>query len=256
MNIDAPEGQYLYCFFRASEPETFQSKGMDGRGEPVASIHYRDLGVVLSTSSLDHYDSRRWNMMTHTHVLEEVMERYPILPVRFNTIAQNKDKVYELLRRRYDELNGLLDEITGKVEMGLKAFWYEGAAFDEILTEYPDIRSLRDSLQKRSIEETYYERIRLGEMVDRALTQKRKEQEFAILKTLRPYVHRTQVNQVITDRMIINVAFLVQRTKEGELEAAVQALDAQMGRGILFRYAGPVPPYNFVNLVISWNNSP
>ena len=59
--------------------------------------------------------------------------------------------------------------MEGKVEMGLKALWYEGIVFDEILAERDDIRHLRDSLQGKSPEKTYYERIKLGELVEEAV---------------------------------------------------------------------------------------
>ena len=52
----------------------------------------------------------------------------------------------------------------------------------------------------------------------------------------------------------VNAAFLVDRQKEAALNAVIQALDADMGKRILFRYIGPVPPYNFVNVVMVWNS--
>ena len=61
--------------------------------------------------------------------------------------------------------------MEGKVEMGLKALWYEGIVFDEILNERDDIRQLRDSLQGKTPEKTYYERIKLGELVEQAVQQ-------------------------------------------------------------------------------------
>lgn len=254
MITQQPEPQYLYCFFRGSEPEIFTSKGMGDRGDRVSSIHYRDLGLVMSASPESEYYNTRRNMMTHTKVLEEVMANRTILPIRFNTIAPEKKDVYKLLKRRYDELQGRLSEMDGKIEMGLKALWYEGIVFEEILATHSEIRKLRDSLQGKSPNATYYQRIRLGEMVEVALKQKLQNEEEEILSHLRPIVVKVRTNQLITDRMIVNAAFLVDREKEAELDAAIQELDAKMGQRILFRYVGPVPPYNFVNVMISWNN--
>lgn len=248
------ERQYLYCFFCATEPQAFTSKGMGERGDPVISIHYRDLGAVVSTSPEAEYDSSRRNMMNHTKVLEEVMEKHTILPVRFNTISPDRETVNRLLASRYNELIAELDRMGGKVEMGLKALWYEGIVFDEILAERTDIRQLRDSLQGKAPEKTYYERIRLGEMVEDAVRQKRLDDEQTILNCLRPLAVDTRVNDIFGERMIVNASFLVHRRNEPELDAAIQALDAQMKQRMLFRYVGPVPPYNFVNLVIRWNN--
>jgi len=249
-----PEYQYVYGFFRGTTPQAFTNRGMGDRGDPVITLHYRELGAIVSTSPVMEYDSSRRNMLTHTRVQEEAMERYSILPVRFSTVAPDVEKVHRLLEDRYDEFQLLLDEMTGKVEMGLKALWYEGIVFEEILTEHSGIRRLRDSLQGRSAEETHYERIHLGERVEKALRQKRQDEEGAILEALQPFVCGVQCNPIIGDRMIVNAAFLIEEDEQSALEAGVHVLDEKMGQRILFRLVGPVPPYNFVNVTISWND--
>ncbi len=144
--------------------------------------------------------------------------------------------------------------MEGKVEMGLKALWYEGIIFDEILAERDDIHHLRDSLQGKPPEKTYYERIRLGELVEEAVRRKRSMDEDMILTTLSPFAVQTRANDTFGERMILNAAFLVERAQESAMDAAIRALDAQHDQPVLFRYVGPVPPYNFVSLVIHWNN--
>ena len=209
---------------------------------------------MVSTSPTGEYETNRRNMLTHTHVQEEVMQSYSILPVRFNTVAPDRETLYRLLEQRYDELQSLLDGLMGKTEMGLKALWYEGVVFDELLAENTKIRRLRDALQGRSADETYYERIRLGEMIEEALGQKRADEETKILDVIRPHVDDIHISPNVGERMIVNAAFLVDRRKEAELNTAIQALDEEMGKRILFRHVGPVPPYNFVNVVLVWNS--
>jgi hypothetical protein len=53
--------------------------------------------------------------------------------------------------------------------------------------------------------------------------------------------------------MILNAAFLVEKAREPEFDAAIQALDAEMNNLMTFKYIGPLPPFNFVDLVISWS---
>jgi hypothetical protein len=227
---------------------------MGERGDPVMTMHYKDLGAVVSTSPEAEYDSSRRNMLNHTKVLEEVMERHSILPVRFNTISPDRAMLERLLVARYDELIGELERMNGKIEVGVKALWYEGIVFQEILAERADIRQLRDSLQGKSPDSTYYERIRLGEMVEEAVRRKRSLDEDMILTRLSPYAVQFRANDIFGERMIVNAAFLIDRQREPEMDAAIRALDAQQTQRVLFRYVGPVPPYNFVNLVIHWNN--
>jgi len=248
------EGQYLYCIIRSSEPRQFTNLGIGRRGDIVYTVHYENLAAVVSDSPIVEYDNTRRNMMAHTVVLEEVMQGFTILPVRFGTVAPDERSVRErLLKRRYGELLFLLNDMEGLVELGLKAFWYEGVVFDEILAGNPGIRELRDKLVQRSAEETYYDRISLGGMVETAMNGKRVEDSEHILSRLRPLVRKTRKNPEITDRMVLNAAFLLEAERQPDFDAAVQALDGEMGKRLIFKYVGPVPPYNFVSVVIRWD---
>ena len=246
-----PPMQYVYGIIRCPEPHEFKTKGIGERGDTVHTLHHRELAAVVSDSAAKEYDNSRRNMMAHMLVLEEVMKEFNALPVRFGTVAPNENTILEnVLIRRYNELNGLLTEMDGRVEMGLKAFWYEEVIFKEILEQSPTIKQLRDKLVGRSPEQTYYERIRLGELIAATMDRQRDTDAELILEQLRPYVHKTVLNKTITDRMILNAAFLVNKNQEPELDRTLQELDAQIGKRVMFKYVGPVAPYNFVSLVL------
>jgi hypothetical protein len=246
-------GKYMYCIICCPEPRQFTTLGIGERGDIIHTVHFEDLAAVTSDSPVIEYESSRRNMMAHTLVLEEVMQEFTILPVRFGTIAPSAEVIQEkLLKRRFGEFHGLLQEMEGRVELGLKAFWYEDAIFGEIVEENPLIRRLRDGLMGRPSEETYYDRIRLGEMIENAMWKKRDEDAEKILTPLRPLVRETRSNKVIMDRMVLNAAFLVDEARQVEFDAAVERLDEEMGKRLIFKYVGPVPPYNFVNIVVHW----
>src|SRR6516164_9560426 len=168
------EGQYLYAIIACAEPREFIARGIGERGDIVHAVNYRRLAAVVSNSPNIEYENSRRNMMAHTLVLEEVMKPFDLLPVRFGTIAPNGASLKErLLAQRYQEFTELLEQMRGRIELGLKAFWHEGAAVAEVVRENETIRRMRDALNGRSPTETYYERIRLGEEVEHALAQKR-----------------------------------------------------------------------------------
>jgi hypothetical protein len=193
-------------------------------------------------------------MLAHTAVLEEVMAGHTILPVRFGMVAPGEEPLREkLLKRRYDELNRLLGRMEGKVELGLKAFWYEESIYREIVAASPTIQQLRAALAGRPAEETYYERIKLGELVEAAMNAQRDADAAAIRSALEPLAVEFRANSLITERMVLNAALLVEREREAEVDQAVQQLDADMGKRMIFKYVGSAPPYNFVNLTIHWN---
>lgn len=247
-------GKYMYCIIRSEEPIQFTTLGIGERGDIVHTVNYMNLAAVVSDSPVMLYEGSRRDMMAHTRVLEEVMRDYTILPVRFGTVAPNSETLREkVLKRRFGGLINLFDEVENRVELGVKAFWYEEAIFQEIVAENEAVRALRDNLLGRPLEETYYNRIRLGEMIESIMWQKRAQDSERILSRLRSLSYKTVINKVITDRMVLNAAFLVHREQQLPFDEGVKALDEEMGKRLIFKYVGPVPPYNFVNIVVNWN---
>ncbi|WP_172960529.1 GvpL/GvpF family gas vesicle protein, partial [Salmonella enterica] len=124
-------------------------------------------------------------MTAHERVLEDVMGQFPLLPVRFGTLADSSrptEDTRRLLDARHQEFHRLLMDMADKVELGLKAFWKdEKAVFQEILADNGELRRLRDSLLGQSPEATRLERMHLGEMVKAALGRKRVEEAARIL---------------------------------------------------------------------------
>ena len=244
---------YVYCVIRCDEDPEFTSLGMGERGDAVYTVHQGDLAAVVSDSPSDAYEARRRNMMAHTAVLEEVMNSFTILPLRFSTVAPNVDLIKDkLLGERRNELLALWKEMDGRVELGLKAFWHEDTLFQGIVDENPQIRSLRDSLAGRPAEASHAERMKLGELVEAAMKQRRQRDSELILTRLRPLARDVAINDNYGERMVLNAAFLVDKDAEPRLDEAVQQLDADLGQRLMFKYVGSVPPYNFVKLVMHW----
>ena len=247
------EGKYLYCVIRCEKPPHLTSLGMGERGDAVYTICEGGLGAVVSDSPVVRYEALRRNMMAHTGVIEEVMKDFTVLPVRYGTIAPDEALIRrKLLVDRRDELLGMLDGMDGRIELGLKAFWHEEALFPEIVNTNPSIRALRDSLAGKPAEQTYFERMRLGEMVEAAMEQKREQDAELVLARVRPLVERVELSATFGDRMVLNAAFLVKKQAEPAVDEAVQALDAALGDRLMFKYVGSVPPYNFVKLAMYW----
>jgi hypothetical protein len=68
-----------------------------------------------------------------------------------------------------------------------------------------------------------------------------------IFGTLRSVSVASRANKCIGDRMIMNAAFLVPRDKESDFDAKVKEIGARY-HYLTFKYTGPWPPYNFVNI--------
>jgi hypothetical protein len=245
------EARYVYCIYRSRFSRIFSGPGIGGRDYPVYAINYGDLAAAVSASPQGRYQSTRRNMTTHMRVQEEVMRDHAILPVQFNTIAPDIESVItRLLAPAYQELNAQLDEIAGGVEIGVKAFWRPNVVFSEIAAENTDIRLLRDCLAGRDPLESYSDRVRLGEMVGRALRFKRQRESAEILARLRPCAERLRVSEPFSERMALNAAAFVKSEQLPDFERRLAALEEDRRGRMAFKCVGPAPPYNFVELTL------
>jgi len=241
------EGKYLYCIVGASDARNFGNFGIGDRGDSVVTIGYHDLSAVISDTPTDKYVISRENMTAHQKVVEKAMDFYgTVLPVRFCNVAGSIEEVRSLLRKRHSELKGLLKDMDGKVEVGLKAMWKDmNKVFAELVAENPDISKNR----KGNLE--YKEKIALGEKVKDALDEKKEACAHRMVNPFKRMSYDHRLNKVIGDRMVVNAAFLVERTREKEFDYLVEDLAAKHGDTIDFKYVGPTPPYNFVEITLS-----
>ena len=249
--------KYLYCIIPCHEDRTFDAVAVGSGDGVVRTVSHGGLAAVVSASPVKQYEGTRQNMMAHQRVLETVMREFTLLPVRFSTVTDSADPVgaiQKLLSARFKEFHGLLREMEGKAELGLKAFWRnEKAVFEEIVAENADIRKLRNSLSGKSPEAIRFDGIPLGRLVKEALGRKRSQEAARILLPLRPIAHRVRENDTLVDRAIVNAAFLVDKKREQDFDQAIRLLDEKLSDRAAFKYVGPVPPYNFVNIVVNWD---
>lgn len=246
------EGKYLYGIIGTKDARDFGPIGVGIRGDRVETIVYRDLSAVVSNvPRMVDYAVSREDLLAHQRVLERVMQEYTVLPIKFGTVADSAEEVRWLLEHRYQELEGLLRELEGKVELGVKALWRDiGRIFDEITEESGEVRRRRAEIAGKPPLQTYGQRIALGQMVQAALAAKKEHESEEILGRLRPAAIDYRLNRTVGDRMLLNAAFLVDRRREEEFDRLVEELDLRYRERITFRYVGPVPPYNFVSLAI------
>jgi len=248
------EGKYLYCIIGANEGRNFGPVGIGNRGDVVSTISYRDLSGVISNSPMSRYVVSRENLLAHEKVIEKVMQDYTVLPVRFCTIATSAEEIRSLLRKRFPEFKNLLRDMDNKIELGIKALWVD---MNDILTkiarENKQIRQLKKKTEVKSpSKQTRADKICLGTMVQSALEAKRQCEREEIVATLRKTALDYRLNKTYGDNMILNAAFLIDRSREKEFDNQVDELTAKYGKRIKFSYVGPAPPFNFVNLVVEW----
>ena len=247
------EGQYIYAIVATNEEKRFGPIGIGDQNSEVYSVCYRDIGAVISDSPIFQYPVTRANTIAHQKVMEEVMKQYPMLPVRFGTIGEGIHLIMErVLKARYEELRDSLNYMRDKVELGLKAIWPDmKPIFQEIAEKNKDIARLKQSLLQRK-GGTQREQVRLGEMVKDALDAMKVHEEQAILSSFNGLWVEQKISNPFGDQIVTNTAFLVEKDEEERFDRAVEDVTAMYDGKMKFKYVGPVPPCNFVEIVVTW----
>jgi len=250
MEVALKEGKYIYCIIESNKPRSFGPLGIGGRADELYTVCFNGLAACVSNSPIIKYSCLRDNMLAHEMAIEEVMKEYTVLPVRFNTIADDEEKVKKILEKDHDRFIDALKNMEGKKELGLKAIFKEEIIYKDILERYEDIRILKEKIALLSPERTYYQRMEIGRMVEASLQNEREICKKEILDSLIPLAEDNKINNTYGELMILSSAFLVNRDKEVEFDRKVEEFNTKYGDKIKFKYVGTIPPFNFVNLVI------
>src|SRR5438046_8233058 len=217
------EGIYVYCIIESAEPRTFGKIGIGGRADEVFTVHYKELAAVVSRTPLQVYDPTRENALTHEHVNEVVMidNGFTPVPMSFGTLFKTEEDTIEFLKDTYDALRDVLQKMKDKLEFGLKVNWDRESVLSEIEQENEELRRLKAEIESNQQTSTYFARMQLGRLVEQALADKADAYVREIYDELQEAAIASRSNKVIGDKMIMNAAFLVARSKQEQFDEKV-----------------------------------
>src|SRR2546423_4472174 len=239
-------GKYVYCIIQSTEALRFGPLGIGSDPADVHTVNYKDIAAVVSDTPIEVHDPTRENVLAHERVNETVMRKFTVLPMSFGTVFKTRDDIVELLRSAYDAFGDVLNKMQNKFEFGLKVLWDRDTLIREIENEDEGVRRLKSEIsnQKGS---TYFARMQYGRMIDAALQSRSERYVQEIFTALRDVSVASRANKPIGDKMIMNAAFLVSRDKESAFDQKVKNIGGSHPE-LTFKYTGPWPPYNFVNI--------
>jgi hypothetical protein len=242
------EGKYVYCVIKTADERDFGPIGIGDGTNRVYTVHYEDLAAVVSDTPIRIYDPTRENVLAPELVNETVMREFTVIPMSFGTIFRTKQDIVELLKSTSRAFDDVLDKMKDKIEFGLKVLWDRDKVIGKLEQGDEEIRRLKQEITGNAQSSTYFARMQLGRLVEGALEGTANEYVMDIHESLKPVAVASRSNKPIGDRMIMNAAYLVNRSREQEFDEAVKALSRKYEDLLSFKYTGPWPPYNFVNI--------
>ena len=243
------EGCYVYGVIESGQPiATFGKSNIGGVSEDVYAIPDGGLAAVVSRTPVFILDPTRDNVLAHERVTENVMKDHTIIPMSFGTVFRGDEDVREMLRSADAPLREALRQMAGKVEFGLKVTWDRDRIIEDLKREHDEIHRFHRELTRRHLQSTYFARIELGRMMEKALGELTAGYVHEIYDGLRTACVALRETRPIGEKMILNAAFLVLRKREAEFEAALKRTARKFQDRLHFKLTGPWPPYNFVEI--------
>jgi hypothetical protein len=231
------------------EPTARAPKATGIAGAPLAVIAGDGASALVSDVAGGQVRMGRDEVLTHADVLDKALAKGTILPMRFGVVMDNADDVRRQLLDRYgDDLRVQLSELAGKVEVNVRATYEEDVVFKEVVREDPEIARLRKAVRDRSTDATYYERIRLGELVATAVERKREHDGAAIVDALSRETLAVQIDAPAHERVVVSASFLVERARMNAFDQLLEEVARERADRMRFKLTGPRAPHSFVEL--------
>jgi Gas vesicle synthesis protein GvpL/GvpF len=239
--------EYVYGIVAADGASPPREAGVGDA--PIKLITDGDVAALVSELPTHEVRLGRAEALTHARVLEAALANGTVLPMRFGVVMHDAEEVRRrLLSEHAAELRDQLQRLAGKVEVNLRAVYDEEALMRQVIAGEPEVARLKDSLRGRSEDATYFDRIRLGELVAHGVERIREADADAIIDALTPAAVGISAAEPAHERVALNASFLIDRARLGDFDRILDQVAAQRWDRMRFKYTGPLPPHSFVEL--------
>ncbi len=269
-------GVYLYCFAHPGVVdqggESFEVTGIDEQ-EPLRELAVQDVAAIFSRVPLEEFtglageaclQDPAWlvpRACRHEQVVEAVMARSAVLPVRFGAVFSSPRALQEYLNGRCEQIAHFLDSMADKQEWAVKGFLNMDRAGQQLAAADPPLTEQRRRLSE-ALGARYFQEKRLqaevrkklkqwaGNLVEDLHQQLQSQTLNACclpLQRSEEYGERRGVSPTCAaHEMVFNAAFLVPCSGVPGFRASVERLGAVHGdQGLALESSGPWPPYHF-----------
>ncbi len=215
------------------------------KGIRIYNIPYRDIGMVISGSDRSSMKINNDNTPDNRLVVEHLMQKFTVLPVRFRTPVNKKD-ILSIMENNYYDFKDNLNRLRHKVEFGLKVVWKEDEVKDRITREYKrgaygklkaydsrGIKFIEDVFDKYVIEKEFKDMADIFiAIVDNFLGKYASEKRFEKLKS---------------KNLLLKALYLIDKKRQKEFKEAFDLFRIAPGN-LNYTLMGPLPPFNFVEI--------
>jgi hypothetical protein len=243
-----PQGEYIYGIVEEPQSRKFSFSGV-GEAE-IYTINHQRIAAVVSDTEFSEIDPTRKNVHAHTVVQDELLKEYTLLPMGFGMIAASENEVCSLLENNYQGLLSELNRLAGRIEVELKIFWDQESIMRELhLVGSHELATIRAKLNTATSPlETRNLLVEVGKLVESVASDWKTKYAELVYGILKELSYDAKVNDPTGVKNLLNASFLIEKSQESEFKEQVYKLDSEFQGKVNFKYVGPLPPYNFVEL--------
>ncbi len=225
-------------------PEGLQGLGPSGR---VTLVTHGRIAAVVGDVPTDRPLGTRDDLIAHEKVVDTITGATTILPMRFPAVVEEEGVADELLGPNENYFLTVLSDLEGRVQYTLKGRYEEDVVLREVLEQDDQLRSLHERIRSLPEDASYYDRVKLGELVVAALEERREVDATEMYGRLETAAAAVAPHAPASPDDVIDAAFLVDRDKVAAFEDAVETLGEAAAGRVRFRLLGPLAPYDFVS---------
>ena len=189
--VEAEQPTYVYGLIKAETeiPDGLAGLGPSGR---VSTVAFGRVAAIVSDVPTDRPLGVRGDLVAHEMVLDAVAARDAVVPMRFPAVVEEHAVVDELLAPNEEHFVTLLENLEGRSQFTLTGRYEQDAVLREVLEGDEEIRALREKVRELPEDASYYDRVRLGELIVGALEQRREVEGAGIIDRLEPVRDRNR----------------------------------------------------------------
>jgi hypothetical protein len=241
------QGEYIYGIVEEPQPRRFSFTGV-GEAD-VYTINHQKIAAIVSDIEFSEIDPTRKNVHAHTVVQDELLKEYTLLPMGFGMVSTSEDEVRGLLERNYSGLTSELNRLTGMIEVELKVFWEQEAVINELQGENQELSRLKAKINAASSPIEAQNLLAMaGKLVENIVQDWKTRYAELVYAILQELSYEAKMNNPVGIKNLLNASFLIDKSRESEFKEQVYTLDSKFQGKVNFKYVGPMPPYNFVDL--------
>ncbi len=219
------------------------------------TISFQDIAAVVKDSEIVDYrhmskDTLGRLLVSHQRLVEKVMDKYTIIPMRLGTFASDDEEVREILSKGYSNIKDIFEKAKNSIEIDVVATINNFKSFLHEVSEEEEIRHLKQSLLNKEGGVTTDDQMKIGVLVKKHLDKKKEILAGRIQAVLCETAQNSKTHDLMDDTMILNSAFLIDKDRQDEFEQQVEHVNNEFEDKLNFRCVGPLPPYSFYTLEV------